>query len=147
MKNFTKSFKKILYNACLYFTVAIFVILLMADLAEISSTYSFLSLGSTALVFLACLLMSALNTVWKLDYSPAVRVLIHFTGSFVIYGIVFILIPKVYTNASQLVIRTAVFVMLYLLIAFIAAIVSGIKRNRRSDNMEYESQFGNFFDK
>lgn len=139
--------KKIIYSACLYFTVAIFLILSIANIARLSSVNSFLSLSSTALVFFACIVMSALNLIWKLDYSLGVRTLLHFFGSFATYSIIFVLIPKVYTDPSQIMVRSAVFAIVYLFVAFTVMIVWSIRKNRRSENMEYESQFGNLFDK
>jgi len=147
MKNKLKSLKKVFGTACVYFTASIFAILIIAEAAKLKAAFSFLSLSSTALVFLACVLMSLLNFVWKLDYSATVRTLIHFTGSFAVYGIIFILIPKAYKVASQLAVRSIIFAILYLLAAFAVVLVTSIRRNRRSDDMEYESQFGSFFDK
>jgi len=145
--NRLKTVKKIIYSACVYFTVAVFVILGIATFAKLAGSASFLSLGSMALLFVACLIMSALNLVWKLDYSITVRTLLHFLGSFFTYAIAFIVIPKAYTNAGQVAVRSIVFIVLYLVIAFTVMLISSIRRNRRSDNMEYQSQFDNFFDK
>ena len=147
MKNKLKKFKNTLLNACLYFTVAIFIILILAEVAELSSAFSFLSLSSTAMVFVACFLISVLNFVWKLEYSASVRTLIHFTCTFAVYGLLFIIIPGAYKMASQLAARSVIFVVAYVLIAFIVLLISSIRKNRRSDDMEYESQFGEFFDK
>ena len=147
--NKLKTFKKVIYNACLYFTIAIFFVLVIANAASLATATEFLSLSSTALIFLACLAISALNLVWKSDYSTSVRLLIHFTGSLLSYALIYILIPgkSVYTNLSQVVIRAAFFVIPYLVIAFIILLVGSIFKNRRSEDMEYESQFGDFSDK
>lgn len=151
--NIIKKIKKIISDACVYFTAAIFAVIGIATVflklapEQGSMVDKFLGLGSAALIFLACLIMSALNLVWRLDYSLAVRTLIHFIGAFVSYALIFIVIPGVYTNTAQVAVRSIVFVILYLLIAFVVFLAGSIKRNRRSDDMEYESQFGNFLDK
>ena len=150
--NIFKKTKQILYSACLYFTAAEFLILFIATgFSEISpenggTAGMFLSLGSSALIFLACLIMSALNFVWKLDYSTPAKVLLHFIGTLIAFTVIFIIIPGAYTDVAQVIARLAILTVIYLIITFIAVIIASIKKNRRTENFEYESQFGNFFD-
>ncbi len=151
--NFKKQLKRIISNACIYFTAAEFAILFIAtgfaelDPAAGGGTAMFLSLGSTSLILLACFLMSALNLVFKLDFSTPIRVLIHFIGSLISYSLVFIIIPGVWNDFGSIFVRLGVFVVLYAVIAAICAIVASIKNNRKADELEYESQFGEFFTK
>lgn len=150
--NIFKTIKQTIYSACLYFTAAEFLILLIAtSFAEMAPTNGgtagmFLSLGSTALIFVACFIMSVLNLVWRLEYSTPVKLLLHFIGTLAAYSVIFIIIPRVYTDAAQVIARIAIFAAVYLVIAFIAVIISSIRKNRRTEDFEYESQFGNFFD-
>lgn len=145
--NKLKTVKKILTSSCIYFTVALFGIFLGAKMSNVAA--SFLSFGPAAIVYLACLIMAALNRVWKLEYSVGVRLLIHFIGSLITFALLFIIVPgkAVYTNLAQVVIRAGLFAILYFVIALIALIIASIRKNRRSDDLEYEPQFGNFFDK
>ena len=149
--NAMKQIKKILSDACVYFTAAEFLILLIATgFSEIDPTSGggvgkFLSLGSAALIFAACLIMSALNLVFRLDFSTAVKVLIHFIGSLIAYSVVFIVIPGVWNNFGAIFVRLGVFAVIYAVIAGIAGIVASVKKNRKADDLEYESQFGEFF--
>lgn len=135
--------RKTVASACVYFTAAEFIILAVAEMfsltspAEGGSVRMFLSLGSTALIFLACLLFSLLNLVWRLDLSLTVRTVLHFTGSLLIWALVFIIIPGVYTDTAQIIARTIVFALLYAVIGAAALIVHVIKRNRASDASEY----------
>ena len=144
-----KTFKQVLYNACLYFTAAEFLLLFIATgYKEMNPTAGgtagmFLSLGSTALIFLACLIMSGLNLIFRLDYSISVRVLLHFIGSLIAYVIVFVLIPGAF-DVAQIIVRVLVFAVIYLIIAFIALIISSLLKNKTTEKFEYESQFNDF---
>ena len=105
----------------------------------------FLSLGSSALIFAAWLIMSALNLVFRLEFSTAIKVLIHFIGSLIAYTVVFIIIPGVWNDFGAIFIRLGGFAVIYAVIASVAGIVNSVKINRRADELEYESQFGEFF--
>ncbi len=144
---FFKEFKKVIYNACLYFTAAEFFILLVSTaFREISPEQGgtvgmFLSLGSSALLLLACLIMSALNLIWKLKYKAAVKILLHFLGTLVAYSFIFIVIPGAYTNTAQIFARLLVFAAIYLAIAFIVLVITSIKKIRKSEKSDYKPQF------
>ncbi len=144
-----KQLRQTLYSACLYFTIAEFLLLFIATgysemNPEAGGTIGmFLSLSSAALIFLACLIMSALNLIFKLDYSLSVRVLFHFLGSLIAYAIVFILIPRTF-DIAQILVRIIIFAAVYLIIAFVALIVASMLKNKRTDHLEYEAQFGEF---
>lgn len=144
-----KTLRQILYSACLYFTVSEFILLMIASGYQASNPEAggtaamFLSLGSAALIFLACLLMSALNLIFKLDYSVSVRVLLHFIGSLIAYSLVFIFIPRAF-DVAQILVRIVFFAGIYLVIAFIALIIASLRKNRRTEDFEYDTQFGEF---
>ena len=146
-----KELKKIISDACVYFTVSEFVLLAIAAAFGQTSPENggavgrFLSLGAAGMIFAACLMMSALNLVHRLGLSGALRVLIHFTGSLIAFSLVFIIIPRAYTDFGAIFVRLGIFAVLYAVIAVIVMIVRGIAANRRSDDLEYESQFGEFF--
>lgn len=151
--NLKKELKRIISDTCIYFTAAEFLILLIAagyseiDPESGGGAAMFLSLGSAALILLACFLMSALKLIFKLEYSTPIRVMLHFIGALLAYSLVFIIIPGVWNDFGAIFVRLGVFVLLYALIAGIAAIFASIKHNRRADELEYESQFGEFFTK
>ena len=146
--NFFKEFKKIIYNMCLYFTAAeFFVLLISAGFSEISPEQGgtvgmFLSLGSSALLLLACLVMSVLNLIWKTEYKKPIKILFHFLGTLVAYSFIFIVIPRAYTSAPQIFARLFVFAVIYLVIAFVVLVISSIKKIKKSERTEYEAQFG-----
>ena len=145
---FFKNLKQIIYSACLYFTVAEFVILILATIMgytapeEGEAVGKFLNLSVSAIMFLFSLVMSSLNLIWKADMSGAVKVLLHFIGSFATYTVLFIIIPGVYSNVAQIVARAGIFAALYFIIAFAVLLVSTIRKNIRANKSEYESQFG-----
>lgn len=149
--NIKKQIKKIISDACVYFTAAEFVILLVATgFSEMNPESGggiamFLSLGSASLIFLACLIMSALNLVFRLDLSAATKVMIHFIGSLIAFGVVFIIIPGVWNDFGAIFVRLGIFAVIYAVIAGIAGIVASVKNNKKADELEYESQFGEFF--
>ncbi len=147
--NIFKTVKQIIYSTCLYFTAAEFIILIAADVirqadAQVGGEVSsFLSLGSAGLILLACFLLSALNLIWKLDYSTAVKLLLHFIGALAVFAVIFVIIPGVYTDMAQLIVRVLFFAVIYFIVAFIALIVGSIRKNRRTEELDYESQFKN----
>lgn len=145
--NLLKKLKQLVYSACLYFTVAEFIILIAAAAFSQTSPESggevgkFLSLSSASLVLLGAFIMSAINFVWKLEYSTPVKVLIHFICSFAAFAILFIIIPGIYGDTSQIIVRCAVFAALYFIIAFIIMIINSIIQNKRANKQEYENKF------
>lgn len=148
--NVWKFIKNTVLNACFYFTVAEFAILIFATLLQLSSsgngtsTVMFLSLGSTALVFLACLMLSALNFIWRLEYSGPVKVLIHFFGMLAAFALVFIVIPRTWGDAARVIALIAMYTVIYIVIGLIVWVINSIRKKCRSDELEYESQFGDF---
>ena len=147
--NIMKTLKQVLYSACLYFTAAEFLLLFIATgYKEMNPEAGggvgmFLSLGSAALIFLACLIMSGLNLIFRLDYSISVRMLLHFVGSLIAFTIVFILIPGAF-DVAQILVRIIIFAGVYLIIAFIALIIASMLKNKKTEKFEYESQFTDF---
>ncbi len=146
--NVWKFIKKTVLNACFYFTIAEFAILIVAALMQMSSPESggtavmFLNLPSTSLIFLSCLILSALNFIWHLEYSGTLKVLIHFFGMLAAYALVFIVIPKSYDNAARVISLLALYAGIYLVVGLIVLVINSIRKNRRSDELEYEAQFG-----
>ncbi|MBQ8509042.1 MAG: DUF3021 family protein [Clostridia bacterium] len=146
-----KKLKKILSDACVYFTAAEFLVLFIATgYSEISpetggTAGKFLSLQSAALILLACVLMSALNIIFRMDLSTMLKVLFHFIGSMLAYSLVFIVIPGAWTDFGAIFVRLGVFVVLYLVIAFVVLVINSILNNKRTEDLEYESQFSEFF--
>ncbi len=145
--NFFKNLKQIIYSACLYFTAAEFAILIFANVMGLTSpetgkeVVNFLNLSSSAVLLLFAFVMSALNLIWKAELSGAVKVLIHFIGSFATYAVLFIIIPGVYGNMAQIVVRGGLFAAAYFIVAFAVLIVSTVKRNRKANREEYENKF------
>lgn len=147
---FIKKAKEAIYSACLYFTAAEFLILSVASVLGMTAPEKgaaagmFINLGSTALVFAACLVLALLNNVWKLDYSLTVRFVLHFIGALAAWAVIFIIIPGVYGDVAQIIVRSAIFAVLYLIAAVIALLIRSIIRNKRTEDLEYESKFGDF---
>jgi len=57
---------------------------------------------------------------------------------------VFIIIPGVLTDVAQVIVRIIIFAAVYLIIAFIALIIASLRKNKRTESFEYESQFDGF---
>ncbi len=148
-----KKIKQVILNACLYFTASEFLILIIANVfnqlapSEGGTAGKFLSLSAAALIFFACIAVSALNLILRSDYSLSVRLVIHFLGCLAVWTLVTVIIPGAYTNAMQITVRLLLFAVLYLLIAFAVLIINSIVRNRRSEGKEYESKFGDSYRK
>ncbi len=147
MKLFS-TIKSSLCSACVYFTVAEFLILTVAEALSLTASASgspvqlFLSLESTVLVFAACLFISLLNLVWRIDLSLTLRTLFHFIGSLAVWSVVFIVIPKVYDDVAQIIVRCGVFAVLYAVVGLIALAIHAQKVRRASEKTDYEPSFG-----
>ncbi len=140
--------KNTLRSACVYFTAAEFLILVAAETLSLTASASgspvrmFLSLKSTVLVFAACLFMSLLNLIWRLDLSLTLRTLFHFMGSLAVWSVIFIVIPKAYTDTAQIIVRCGVFAVIYAVVGLIALIVHSVKVRRATEKTDYEPSFG-----
>lgn len=145
-----KEIKKIISNACVYFTAAEFFILIIASAYSGSAPEKggavgqFLSLGAAALIFAACAMFSVLNLVFRLELSTPVKVFLHFAGSLLAFSLVFVFIPKAYTDFGAMFVRLGIFAIIYAVVAAVVFLVRSARSKKRSDELEYESQFGDF---
>lgn len=144
--NVFKYIKQTVYSACLYFTVTEFLIIILATAGNILSGNGFFSLTAAALTFLACFVIAALNIVWKLDRSTPLKLVIHYLGSIVavmplLFGI------GIGNDIGRLLVCVLAFTVIYAVIAFVILLVSSICKNRRTEDFEYESQFGDIYKK
>ncbi len=144
--NFLKFMKKTVLNACFYFTLAEFAVLsfatvFLASESGGSTAVEFLNLGSTALLFLACFILSAFNFIWSLEYSTSVKVLVHFFGMLAAFALIFIVIPRAFDSATHIISLVAMYTGIYLVVAFVVLVVGSIRKIRRSNKLEYKSQF------
>lgn len=143
-----KFIKKTAMNACVYFTIAEFVLLIFVTLLQKfaaedgGSAVTFLNLGSTVLIFLACFCLAALNFVWRLNCSTPIRVLIHYLGMLAVFSLIFIVIPRAWDNPIRVAVIIGAYTLVYLVVGLIATVINSIRKNRSSDKLEYESQFG-----
>ena len=145
--NILKNLKTIIYNTCLYFTVAEFAILIAAtaimlnDPVSSSGVKQVLNLTSAAILLLVSFIMSALNLIFKINCSQIVKVLLHFIGSSAAFAVLLLVSPDVYGDIARVITLFSVFAVVYFIIAFIALIIITIKNNRRADQLEYENKF------
>ncbi len=147
-----KEIGKIIYNACLYFTVAAFILMIsavtMGDVGTTTTTgqnvtsYQYL-IGTMSLLFLGCFAMSVLNLIWKLRYSVTVKLLLHFLCALAAYIVIFVWLHGRYSTMEQILVRVLLFVVVYFVIAFAALIIGSIRKNRKAEKLEYDSQFEN----
>ena len=147
-----KEIGKIIYNACLYFTVAAFLLLIgavtLGDVGTATTTgqnvtsYQYL-IGTMSLLFLGCFTMSVLNLIWKLRYSVTVKLLLHFLCALAAYIVIFVWLHGRYSTMEQILVRVLLFVVVYFVAAFIALIIGSFRKNKKAEKLEYDSQFEN----
>ncbi len=146
-----KKFKKILTDACVYFTAAELFIIAIAELFRVNDPVAgggisvFLSLASALTILVACVIMSAMRLIFETDLAGVLQVVLHFFGSLIAYSLVFIVIPGAWRDFGASFARVGIFLLLYFVILIISLIVKSLKQKRRSDDSEYESQFGEFY--
>lgn len=142
--NILKTIKNTLRSSCVYFVAAEFLILILAALfPEIApNKLDVADLLATFLpIFISCVVVAAFNLVWRLNYSMSIKFIVHFFGMLIAYSIIFIIIPKAYTYVPQFIARLAVFIVIYIVVAFAVFIIRSIKKSHSSEALEYESQF------
>ena len=164
--NILKKIKQTVYSACLYFTVIEFTVIILGTIingiyndASANGTLvsdsvvsgggqlsGFLSLGSAAAIFFACLVIASLKLVWALDYSRSVKIIIHYLCSLVALIPVF-LIAVGTSDFARLLTCVLIFTVIYAICVFISTLISNIRRAKRTEELEYESQFGDFSSK
>ncbi len=145
-KNIFKELKNIIYNTCLYFTGLTFLLLiaftLMAEGDSIASAKDYLiGMTTSSHILLFCFIMSLLNLCFKIKYSMTIKVLLHFLLSLAAYAIVFVFMLGSNQTVENISVRLLLFTVVYFVIAFIALIVTSIRKNRKNANDEYTSQF------
>lgn len=145
--NLISNLKKIIYNACLFFTASEFLILIAATAIMVSDPESgagvkqVLNLPSAAILLLVSFIMSALNPIFKLDCSQIIKLVLHFIGSAVAFAVLLLVAPEVYGDVARVITLFAVFAVIYFIIAFIVLIIGAIRTNIHADRLEYENKF------
>lgn len=100
-----------------------------------------IGVGTTPIIFLFCFIMALLNLCWKLKYSITIKLLLHFLASLAAYTVVFVFMLGNSPSVENIFVRVLLFTVVYFVVAFIALIVTSIRKNRKSEKAEYTSQF------
>ena len=144
---FFAKIKHIFSSACVFFTLAEFLLLAIVTVIEQTDPSAggeavrYLSLSSAALIFVGCLLLASLNQIFSTELSMPVKLCFHFLGTLVAFFLLFVVIPGVLSNPGAVIARLGLFTGAYFVIALIVLIVNSIRKNKKSAELEYESQF------
>lgn len=120
--------KEILYTACLYFTVLVFILHILGSLTVKEELH--MPLGNLALLFLFSFGMALAGLVWQAKKLPvALRFLVHYACFLFFFWGVFIFIGKMATKPStQLIVMVLVSFVYILLAALLLAVKAYFQR-------------------
>ena len=138
--NFKSLLKKVLTNTCVYFTAITAIYTLLVMIVNLDDELVLLDAGRVMLFFLASLLVSLANGVFKIEkIHGGVKLSVHFILTTFAYWAC-LLLPLSLDSRSTLV-GIVVFVVLY----FIAAAIIAAFRSRYKKKLgkvdEYKSKF------
>ncbi|MBQ8250161.1 MAG: DUF3021 family protein [Clostridia bacterium] len=141
-----KEVKNIIYNACLYFTIAVFVLMIAFTIASQNESFAqpekmLLSPKLTGIIFSYSFVMAFLNLIWKIKYSVTIKLLLHFIGSLAAFAVFFIFMLENNSTVESTFLRALIFTVVYFVIAIIALIIGSIRKSRKNTNADYDSQF------
>ncbi len=141
-----KEVKSIIYNSCLYFTIAVFVLMTAFIIVSPNESFSepekmLLSPKLTGIIFSYSFVMALLNLILKIKYSVTIKLLLHFIGSLTAFAFFFIFMLKNNSTVESVFLRALIFTVLYFVIATIVLIITSIRKSRKNANTDYNSQF------
>lgn len=130
----------IIYPACAYFTIGMFITSAVSTIASQSNLAA--TLGFMGMLFLFCLVISLLNRLFKTKLPMAAKVGLHFLGTTAAFVVVFILFSEYYKKGSSAVFITVLFMLIYALILAVVMLIYSLRSKSENSNQEYDSQFG-----
>lgn len=142
MKNnfFYKLLQSIIYPACFYFTVCIFVTSIIAFAGNEKAMAA--NLSFMVMLFIFSLFMAIINKILLTKLNSVLKILLHFLGTLLSFYLVFIVFSGYYKSGQK-----SFFIIICMILAYavVLAVIMLIKHqiNKKSnDKTKYEKQFG-----
>ncbi len=133
-------FKKWLNHACVYFTIFMLIYIILAAIVNVGDSALSLDAGRTVLFFLFAFLLSAANTIFKLEsMSASLRVFVHYLLTAL--GFYFCFIMTLGMRVAQVFIGLVMFTMVYFIVFGILAIFRARYKKNTERSQKYEKRY------
>ena len=133
-------FKKWLNHACVYFTVFMLIYIILAAIVNVGDDALRLDAGRTVLFFLFAFLLSAANTVFKLEtLSMSLRLLIHYVLTAL--GFYFCFIMTLGMRAAQVFIGLVLFTVVYFIVFGVVALFRARYKKNTERSQKYDKRY------
>lgn len=132
--------KNIFKNACIFFTIFTALYSVIAAIINVDDSVVRLEVSRIILFFLASILFSAANGIFKLDkVHSAVKFLIHYLLTLAAFWACMLL--PLSLDTSTAIVGAVLFSVIYLIIAVIASLISARYKKNASKDEEYVPQY------
>ena len=133
-------FKKWLNHACVYFSVFMLTYIILAAIVNVGDDKLMLDAGRTVLFFLFAFLLSAANTIFKLEsISGGLRLLIHYVLTTL--GFYFCFIMTLNMRTASVFIGLVLFTVVYFIIFGIVALFRSRYKKNTERSERYEKRY------
>lgn len=142
MKKISYFLNKILYPACLYFTIIVFI---LGSVTTSITEYDvpILNMFGVSLAMLFCFGFSCINRLLFIDsFKVITRVILHFVGFISVFALTFIVIGGFTPTTTTAFVLLAAVSIVYIVIASIALIIRAIIKKNKTEKSDYKRQFG-----
>ena len=142
MKNkfIQKIFHSIIYPACLFFTICVFVTSIVASVSNQKVMAA--NLDFMALLFAFSLFMAVINKVLDSKMNIVIRLVCHFAGTFISFCLVFIIFSGYYKNGQRTFIVIIFMILVYAIVMSVIMYLKSLLTKDKNKKADYKSQFG-----
>ncbi len=141
LMNFKAFIKKILTNACVYFSAVTALYALIVLIIYVDDTEVLLDASRVLLFFVASLLVAIANGIFKIKkLHGAVKLFLHYLLT--LFSFYACLMLPLSPPASTLTVGLAIFSVIYFIVAAIVALLRARYRSKSESDGTYRSQFG-----
>lgn len=145
MKNNPNPLQKVLYYfiypACLYFSVSVFAVTVLAN--DTGNPALAPSLSAMLWFWIFSLVMAGLGNIFRADnLNMFVKIILHYAGTITAFVVIFLIAVSNYENASGAFLIVITLSILYFFIASIILLIHGAVKRAENKKERYKNQFG-----
>lgn len=138
--NILKAFLETLKNGCVYFTVLILSMSVVAVFMPKSTITTSTMFG----LFFLCIVIAFANVIFKIPkIAFFLRIILHYIVMVLSFYFIFTVCLKLFKTQSMILLSLVFFTVIYALIITIYSIVRGLKNKSKNKSKVYSSRFEN----
>ena len=142
MKKILTFLKNRLTETCIYFTVIMFIMATIMQIASDKLTVDVFLVSQQLLIFAFALILAFVNLIFRIRrLNLPTKLLLHALATLASFVLVFGVITKKLSNAQSMLSLLLIVAILYVVIVVIALIIRAIYRRDTADKAEYDPQF------